>query len=211
MQEFWFDYLSKLGITLWLLLPVYDFGSVDEEDQWSSTTGAMDPVQYNVPEGAMRVIPNDPYARILELQDTIDYLSPHLECHGCSLQSCLLRWALLNRSFLFFYRYTWWGRVTMNLQEWRSECSWWDTILAILKQWVSRLDGSAWLLMGIRHSNHDRDCRRTCESISLVSMGKGEEDTGLEDQPATNITRNDYQPFGLFQWAISWDTITEHL
>ena len=36
------------------------------------TTGGYDPVQYNVPEGSYASDPNDPYARILELQDTID-------------------------------------------------------------------------------------------------------------------------------------------
>ena len=67
-----FDYLQKLGITHVQLLPVYDFGSVDEEDQWKAYNWGYDPVQYNVPEGSYASDPNDPYARILELQDTID-------------------------------------------------------------------------------------------------------------------------------------------
>ena len=30
----------------------YDFGSVDEEDQWKAYNWGYDPVQYNVPEGS---------------------------------------------------------------------------------------------------------------------------------------------------------------
>ena len=66
-----FDYLQKLGITHVQLLPVYDFGSVDEENQWKAYNWGYDPVQYNVPEGSYASDPNDPYARIWELQDAI--------------------------------------------------------------------------------------------------------------------------------------------
>ena len=70
-QTLGFDYLRHLGVTHVQLLPVYDFGSVDEEDQWKAYNWGYDPVQYNVPEGSYASDPNDPYARILELQDTI--------------------------------------------------------------------------------------------------------------------------------------------
>ncbi|EKS18073.1 pullulanase, type I [Streptococcus sp. F0442] len=70
-QTLGFDYLRYLGVTHVQLLPVYDFGSVDEEDQWKAYNWGYDPVQYNVPEGSYASDPNDPYARILELQDTI--------------------------------------------------------------------------------------------------------------------------------------------
>ena len=63
-----FDYLQKLGITHVQLLPVYDFGSVDEENQWKAYNWGYDPVQYNVPEGSYASDPNDPYARIWELK-----------------------------------------------------------------------------------------------------------------------------------------------
>ena len=70
-QTLGFDYLRHLGVTHVQLLPVYDFGSVYEEDQWKAYNWGYDPVQYNVPEGSYASDPNDPYARILELQDTI--------------------------------------------------------------------------------------------------------------------------------------------
>ena len=48
-----FDLITfKTGITHVQLLPVYDFGSVDEEDQWKAYNWGYDPVQYNVPEGS---------------------------------------------------------------------------------------------------------------------------------------------------------------
>ena len=40
-----FDYLQKLGITHVQLLPVYDFGSVDEENQWKAYNWGYDPVK----------------------------------------------------------------------------------------------------------------------------------------------------------------------
>lgn len=65
------DYLSQLGITHIQLMPLYDFGSVDEENPQAVYNWGYDPVQYNVPEGSFATDPNDPYARIHELQEVI--------------------------------------------------------------------------------------------------------------------------------------------
>ena len=46
------DYLIDLGVTHLQLLPTYDFGSVDELNQFESYNWGYDPVQYNVPEGS---------------------------------------------------------------------------------------------------------------------------------------------------------------
>lgn len=71
-NEIGLDYISSLGITHVQLLPVYDFGSVDEkksiDDQYN---WGYDPEQYNVPEGSYSTDPNDPYARIFELKKMI--------------------------------------------------------------------------------------------------------------------------------------------
>ena len=53
-------------------MPLYDFGSVDETNPTTSYNWGYDPVQYNVPEGSFSSQPNDPYQRILELQQVID-------------------------------------------------------------------------------------------------------------------------------------------
>ena len=65
------DYVKNLGVTHIQLMPLYDFGSVDEQHPELIYNWGYDPVQYNVPEGSFSSNPNDPYARILELQDAI--------------------------------------------------------------------------------------------------------------------------------------------
>ncbi len=65
------DYIRELGVTHIQLLPVYDFGSVDENKPQAVYNWGYDPMQYNLPEGSYSSQPNDPYARILELQEAI--------------------------------------------------------------------------------------------------------------------------------------------
>lgn len=65
------DYLSDLGVTHIQLLPVYDFGSVDETNWPERYNWGYDPVQYNVPEGSYGSDINDPYSRIVELKQVI--------------------------------------------------------------------------------------------------------------------------------------------
>lgn len=68
------DYLQSLGVTHIQLLPVYDFGSVDEEHPFESYNWGYDPVQYNVPEGSYASDIENPYARIVELKQAIAHL-----------------------------------------------------------------------------------------------------------------------------------------
>ncbi|GGG78430.1 type I pullulanase [Corynebacterium pelargi] len=68
------DYLRSLGITHVQLLPIYDFGSVDERGDlgWNAQYNwGYDPVQYNVPEGSYATDPFDPTSRIDELKTMI--------------------------------------------------------------------------------------------------------------------------------------------
>ncbi|MGT2753834.1 type I pullulanase [Streptococcus ovis] len=65
------DYVKSLGVTHIQLMPLYDFGSVDELHPEIVYNWGYDPVQYNVPEGSFSSNPNDPYARIVELQAAI--------------------------------------------------------------------------------------------------------------------------------------------
>lgn len=55
------DYLVKSGINCVQLMPVYDFGSVDETITGSATNRnwGYDPVNYNVPEGSYSSNPYD--------------------------------------------------------------------------------------------------------------------------------------------------------
>ncbi|MGT2847044.1 type I pullulanase [Streptococcus massiliensis] len=65
------DYIKNLGVTHVQLMPIYDFGSVDEKHPAWVYNWGYDPVQYNVPEGSYSSQPDDPYSRITELQETI--------------------------------------------------------------------------------------------------------------------------------------------
>ena len=65
------DYLKRLGVTHIQVLPMYDYGSVDEEHPESSYNWGYDPANYNVPEGSYA---SDPYrgdVRIRELKEMI--------------------------------------------------------------------------------------------------------------------------------------------
>lgn len=70
-HTFGLKYLQELGITHVQLMPVYDFGSVDEKHPELVYNWGYDPVQYNVPEGSLSSDPHNPYSRIFELQDAI--------------------------------------------------------------------------------------------------------------------------------------------
>ncbi len=69
------DHIKALGITHLHLLPVYDFGSVDE----SGTTGVVynwgyDPVNFNVPEGSYSSDPYHGEVRVREMKQMVKTL-----------------------------------------------------------------------------------------------------------------------------------------
>ena len=65
------DYLKKLGVTHIQLMPVYDYGSVDEEHWAEGYNWGYDPVNYNVPEGSFSSDPYHGAVRIRELKPAI--------------------------------------------------------------------------------------------------------------------------------------------
>ncbi len=71
-QALGLDYIKNLGVTHIQLMPLYDFGSVDENHPELVYNWGYDPAQYNIPEGSFSSNPHDPYARITELQTAID-------------------------------------------------------------------------------------------------------------------------------------------
>ena len=65
------DYMKRLGVTHVQLLPIYDYGSVDEKNPAAAYNWGYDPVNYNVPEGSYS---SDPYrgeVRVRELKDMV--------------------------------------------------------------------------------------------------------------------------------------------
>lgn len=64
-------YLKQLGVTHVHLLPVYDFGSVDELGDNDQFNWGYDPVNYNVPEGSYATDPKDGTVRIKEFKQMV--------------------------------------------------------------------------------------------------------------------------------------------
>lgn len=68
------DYLKRLGVTHIQLMPVYDYGSVDEEHSDKGYNWGYDPVNYNVPEGSFSSDPYHGEVRVRELKEMIQRL-----------------------------------------------------------------------------------------------------------------------------------------
>ena len=78
------NYMSKLGITSVHLLPVYDFGSVEEDINElnkkddtikdANYNWGYDPINYNIPEGSYSTNPYDGKVRIKEFKQMIQAL-----------------------------------------------------------------------------------------------------------------------------------------
>ena len=69
------DYLKKLGVKYVQIMPMYDFGSVDEsKDIMKQYNWGYDPVNYNVPEGSYSTNPYDGGVRIKECKQMIQAL-----------------------------------------------------------------------------------------------------------------------------------------
>nr|WP_297708144.1 type I pullulanase [uncultured Butyrivibrio sp.] len=66
------DYISNLGVTHVHLLPIYDFGSVDENvPSTEQFNWGYDPVNYNVPEGSYSTDPYDGNVRVKEAKQMV--------------------------------------------------------------------------------------------------------------------------------------------
>ena len=69
------DHMKELGITHLHLLPVYDFGSVDEKHlEKPQFNWGYDPVNYNVPEGSYSSDPYNGAVRVREMKQMIKAL-----------------------------------------------------------------------------------------------------------------------------------------
>ena len=64
-------YLRELGVTHIQLMPVFDYGSVDEAGDDGQFNWGYDPVNYNVPEGSYSTDPFHGEVRIKELKEAV--------------------------------------------------------------------------------------------------------------------------------------------
>lgn len=68
------SYLKNLGVNYVQLMPVYDYGSVDEAGRADGFNWGYDPLNYNVPEGSYSTDPFHGEVRIRELKEAIQAL-----------------------------------------------------------------------------------------------------------------------------------------
>ena len=69
------NHLKQLGITHVQILPMFDYGSIDETTlDRNRYNWGYDPVNYNTPDGSYSSDPYNPYARILEAKQMIQAL-----------------------------------------------------------------------------------------------------------------------------------------
>lgn len=71
------DFSRQLGITHLQLMPIYDYGSVDEMLDDDQFNWGYDPVNYNVPEGSYSTDPHHGEVRIRELKEMIQSIHNH--------------------------------------------------------------------------------------------------------------------------------------
>ena len=67
------DYMKEMGFTHLHLLPIYDYGSVDET-KCDTFNWGYDPVNYNTPEGSYSTDPYNGEVRVKEMKEMVDTL-----------------------------------------------------------------------------------------------------------------------------------------
>ena len=65
------NHIKRLGVTHIQLMPVYDYGSVDEAGDPAAFNWGYDPANYNVPEGSYSSDPHHGEVRIREMKEAI--------------------------------------------------------------------------------------------------------------------------------------------
>ena len=68
------EHLRSLGVTHVQLLPIFDFGSVDEAGGDGQFNWGYDPLNYNAPEGSYSTNPSDPATRVIEMKEMVKNL-----------------------------------------------------------------------------------------------------------------------------------------
>lgn len=68
------NHIRQLGVTHVHLLPVYDYGSVDEAQPEKSYNWGYDPMNFNLPEGSYSTNPFDGAVRIREMKQAVQAL-----------------------------------------------------------------------------------------------------------------------------------------
>ncbi len=103
------SHITNLGVTHVHLLPIFDYGRLDELDPRSGYNWGYDPENYNAPEGSYSTDASDPETRIRELKELI--LALHKKGIGVVMDvvynhTYKLAGSNLNKSFPdYYYRF----------------------------------------------------------------------------------------------------------
>lgn len=180
------DHLKELGITHIQILPMYDYGSIDETTlDLNKYNWGYDPVNYNVPEGGYSTNPYDPATRIREAKTMIQALHAAgirvimdvVYNHTYSVEGCALGRVVPQ----YFYR--------MNEDGTYANGSGCDNETASDKQMMRQfmvesvcywareyhIDGFRFDLMGIHDQETMRQIRAALDEIdpSIITYGEG--------------------------------------
>ena len=173
------DYLKDLGVTHIQLLPVYDYGSVDEGGSPDQFNWGYDPVNYNVPEGSYSSDPYHGEVRVRELKEAIQAMHKAgfrvimdvVYNHTYELESCLWKVAPW-----YYYRQKEDGRFAngsgcgSEIATERSMCA--KYILDSVLYWAEEyhMDGFRFDLMGLM----DVDLMNNIQAALDLRFGAGE-------------------------------------
>lgn len=173
------NHVKRLGVTHIQLMPVYDYGSVDEDGPQEAFNWGYDPVNYNIPEGSYATNPYRGEVRIREMKQAIQALHKSgfrvimdvVYNHTYHLESCLFRTAPW-----YFYRQLEDGSASngsgcgSELASERSMCA--RYILDSVRYWAEEyhIDGFRFDLMGML----DTDLMNSIRSMLDQRFGPGE-------------------------------------
>ena len=191
------DYLVKSGINCVQLMPVYDFGSVDETITGSATNRnwGYDPVNYNVPEGSYSSNPYDGNVRITEFKQMIQALHDRgisvvmdvVYNHTYSTDSCFQK-TVPN----YYYRLNRRGKFS-NGSGCGNECAteramYRNYVIQSCLYWVNEyhVDGFRYDLMGIMDVETMNQIRDALDQVDTRVTMWGEAWTGGDSYHPTN-------------------------
>lgn len=180
------DHLKELGITHIQILPMYDYGSIDETTLGlNKYNWGYDPVNYNVPEGGYSTNPYDPATRIREAKTMIQALHAAgirvimdvVYNHTYSVEGCALGRVVPQ----YFYRMnedgtyangSGCGNETASDKEMMRQF-----MVESLCYWAREyhIDGFRFDLMGIHDQETMRQIRAALDEIdpSIITYGEG--------------------------------------
>ena len=172
------DYLKELGVTHIQIMPMYDYGSVDETKDYEFNWG-YDPVNYNVPEGSYATDAFHGEVRITEMKEMIQ--SIHEAGFGVIMDVVYNHTYSLDSWFQrtlpwYFYRVFSDGKVSdgsacgNDVASERAMCS--KYILESVLYWAREyhIDGFRFDLMGLLDTDLMNNIRKELDII----YGKGE-------------------------------------